>query len=560
MKSEFEIAMTQLSADRNLSPEVILEAIEAALVSAYKRNYGSDENVGVSIDPHSGQARVSVKKLVADTVDDPRVQIPLAEARTYDRDAKIGDFVDVEVKPRNFGRIAAQTAKQVIAQRIREAERDSVYLEYADRVGEIVNCVVRNVDSRSHNVILSLGKAEAILPRPEQIPREYYRFGQRLRVYILDVERTGHGPQITVSRAHRDLLRRLLELEVPEIYNGTVEVKAIAREPGFRSKVAVAALQAGVDPVGSCVGMRGVRIRNIVNELNGEKIDVVAWSSDIGVCIANALSPARVVSVYLNEEEKTAKVIVPDRSLSLAIGREGQNARLAAKLTGWRIDIKSETEAAEQAERLAAEMEEAAQRAQELEEARLAAAELLAEAQAAMDEEKAVEEEPPVAEELPPGEELPPAEVRDLEAIAVEAEAVIHEPEEVLATTEAQELATEEGEETLAAEEMEPAEDLVLTEETVQAEFVEEEALVEPEGEEVVVEEEEVDAEPEAEDLEFEEEDDFDEEGEGQRGRGKKRRRGRRLEFDERLGRVVARKTRKPSRTTWEDSWEDEAD
>lgn len=553
MKSEFEIAMTQLSADRNLSPEVILQAIEAALVSAYKRNYGSVENVGVTIDPHSGQARVSVKKLVSETVEDTRVQIPLAEARTYDPDAEIGGLVDIEVRPRNFGRIAAQTAKQVIAQRIREAERDSVYLEYAERVGEIVNCVVRNVDSRSRNVILSLGKAEAMLPRAEQIPREYYRFGQRLRVYIVAVERTGHGPQITVSRAHRDLLRRLLELEVPEIYNGTVEVKAIAREPGFRSKVAVAALQAGVDPVGSCVGMRGVRVRNIVNELNGEKIDVVAWSSDIGVCIANALSPARVVSVYLNEEEKTAKVIVPDRSLSLAIGKEGQNARLAAKLTGWRIDIKSETEAAEEAERLAAEMEEAAERARELEEARLAAAELLAEAQAGMEEEQAAEEEALVTEELPSEVELPSVDEREAEAIVEEAEILaVEEPataEEAPATTEESEAAVSlpEGEALVEAEGEETAV------EVEEAEVELEEEHLKPE------EEEEVELEPEAEDLEIEEEDDYDEEDEGSRSRGQqKRRRSRLLEYDERLGEVVSRKTRKPSRTSWEDSWEDE--
>ncbi|MBC7316849.1 MAG: transcription termination/antitermination protein NusA, partial [Chloroflexi bacterium] len=241
----------------------------------------------------------------------------------------------------------------------------SVYQEYFERVGEIVNATVRNIDGRTQNVVLSLGKAEAVLPRSEQIPGEHYRVGQRLRVYLLSVERTPRGPQITVSRAHRDLLRRLLELEVPEIYNGVVEVKSIAREPGFRSKVAVAALQPGVDPVGSCVGMRGVRIQNIVNELGGEKIDVVAWSSDERTFIANALSPAKVVAVYLNPLEKAAKVIVPDHALSLAIGKEGQNARLAAKLTGWRIDIKSESEAAAEADQLKAEMEEAMRRVRE---------------------------------------------------------------------------------------------------------------------------------------------------------------------------------------------------
>ena len=367
MKSEFEIAITQLSSDRNLTPEIILEAIESALVSAYKRNYSASQAVSVTIHPRTGEARVFVKKTVVDSVEDEDDQISVEDAHQIDPNVELGELVDIEVKPRNFGRIAAQTAKQVITQRIREAERDSVYAEYADRVGELINGTVRNVDARSHNVVISMGKAEALLPRSEQIPGEHYRFGQRLRIYLVDTERTGHGPQITVSRTHRDLLRRLLELEVPEIYNGTVEIKSIAREPGSRSKVAVSASQPGVDPVGSCVGMRGVRIQNIVNELNGEKIDVVAWSPDVRTFIANSLSPAKVFSVDLNDVDKTARVVVPDRSLSLAIGKEGQNARLAAKLTGWRIDIKNETEAETEAEQFAAEREEAARRAEELE-------------------------------------------------------------------------------------------------------------------------------------------------------------------------------------------------
>lgn len=409
MKSEFEIAITQLSADRNLEPEVILGAIEEALVSAYKRNYGSGQNVDVTIHPRTGRAQVFIKKVVVEEVEDESNEISLAEARAHDPDAEIGDFIDIEVKPRNFGRIAAQTAKQVITQRIRDAERDSVYLEYADRVGEVVNAVVRNVDSRSRNVVLGLGKAEALLPRSEQISREQYRLNQRLRVYILDVERGGSGPQIIVSRAHPQLLRRLFELEVPEVFNGAVEIKAIAREPGNRSKVAVTATQQGVDPVGSCVGMRGVRIRNIVNELSGEKIDVVAWDADTKTFIANALSPASVTDVYLDEEERTAEVVVPDRALSLAIGKEGQNARLAAKLTGWRIDIKSETEAAEEAERLAAKRERAKQREKELEEAREAASQLLAQAEASLEEEEAAlegtEEESPEPTEATEEEE-----------------------------------------------------------------------------------------------------------------------------------------------------------
>jgi len=398
MKSEFEIAITQLAADRNLDPRVILEAIEMALVSAYKRNYGSSQNVSVTLDPRTGQAQVYVKKVVTEQVEDEGNEIALDEAHLIDASAKVGDFVDVEVKPRNFGRIAAQTAKQVITQRIREAERDSVYVEYAEREGELVNGTIRNVDARSNNVVVSLGKAEAILPRSEQIPREHYRFGQRIRVYIVAVERSVRGPQITVSRTHPDLLKRLLELEVPEIYSGTVEVKGIAREPGFRSKVAVAALQSGVDPVGSCVGMRGVRIQNIVNELVGEKIDVVEWNKDERVYIANALSPAKVIDVYLNPVEKNAKVIVPDRALSLAIGKEGQNARLAARLTGWRIDIKSEAEAEQEREQLALEMAEAEERSRESKEARLAAAALLAQAEALLEDGDGDEESEPEIE------------------------------------------------------------------------------------------------------------------------------------------------------------------
>jgi N utilization substance protein A len=571
MKSEFEIAIAQLSSDRNLAPEVILEAIEAALVSAYKRNYGASQNVSVTIHPRTGQARVFVTKEVVERVEEEHDQISLAEARTYKEDAQIGDLIEIEVKPRNFGRIAAQTAKQVITQRIREAERDSVYLEYVDRVGELLNGVVRNVDSRMHDVTVNMGKAEALLPRGEQIPGEHYRFGQRLRVYVVEIERTGHGPQITVSRTHRDLLRRLMELEVPEIFNGTVEIKAIAREPGSRSKVAVAALQPGVDPVGSCVGMRGVRIQNIVNELNGEKIDVVAWSPDVEVFIANSLSPAKVVTVDLNEREKTARVIVPDRSLSLAIGKEGQNARLAAKLTGWRIDIKSETEAAEEAERIIREREEAARRAEELEQARKAAAELLAAAEAGLDDEDvALEEEslsPEYDDELVGAfgavEDLEEGDVEEPEVTAeadipidlgpeVEDEAPVVEKEEV-----------EEADEPVAAEpeaEEPMATEPVMDEATMDDEVsldLEPEAETEPEYAEGVEEMEDEDIEL-LDDSEGEDED-YDS---GRKGR-KRRRRDRRLEYDERLGRVVSRKRHKNRARNWmdaldEDSWDED--
>jgi transcription termination/antitermination protein NusA len=547
MKSDFEIAITQLCSDRNLSPEVILEAIEAALISAYKRNYGANQNVNVTLDPHTGQARVFITKQVAEEVEDDGIQMTPEAARTIRPDAQVGEFVDIELKPRNFGRIAAQTAKQVIMQRIREAERDSVYLEYADRAGEIVNGVIRNIDSRSQNVTLSLGKAEALLPRSEQIPGEQYRFNQRLRVYVVEVERTGHGPQITVSRTHRGLLRRLLELEVPEVYNGAVEVKAIAREAGSRSKVAVAALQPGVDPVGSCVGMRGVRIQNVVNELSGEKIDVVPWAQDVQEFIGNALSPAKVVSVYLTEDEKTAKVVVPDRALSLAIGREGQNARLAAKLTGWRIDIRSETEAAEEAERLAAEALEAAQRAEAREEARRAAAELLAAAEAALeDEEIELETAELSEEEFAPGLTPPPVVEGE---VAEEAEPILAEADTAAAE---EELAPLDAEAEVAPELTEEAEALETAEAAEIAEVAEEAEPVaaEPEAKEPA-------EEWPAPEYAAEEGTEGDDE-ERRRARDKKSKQ-RVLEFDERLGRVVARKKRKPSRRgAWDaddESW-----
>lgn len=358
MKNDFLIAFNQICSERNLPKEVVLETIETALVAAYKRNFGSTQNITAKIDPNTGKALVFVEKTVVEEVHDDRFEIDLEEARRINPEAELGQVVLIESTPREFGRIAAQTAKQVILQRIREAERDVLFSNYADREGEIINGTVQSVTPRA--ITLNLGRTEAILPRSQQMPGERYRLHQRVRAYVLEVRRSNRGPQIVVSRTHRGMLRRLLELEVPEIYNGTVEVKAIAREAGSRSKVAVAALQEGVDPVGSCVGMRGVRIQSIVNELNGEKIDVVEWSPDPATFIANALSPAQVSKVLLDErgDGKTATVIVPDGQLSLAIGREGQNARLAAKLTGWRIDIKSVSEAAEEMARREAEIEE----------------------------------------------------------------------------------------------------------------------------------------------------------------------------------------------------------
>jgi N utilization substance protein A len=328
-----------------------LEAVEASLVSAYKRNFGAAANIEVRIEANTGDVRVYAAKEVVDTVTDHKTEISLTEARTLSPEAQFGETVLVESTPRDFGRIAAQTAKQVILQRIREAEREALFSSFADSAGEIAHGTIQSVDYHSGDVVVSIDGAEALLPAREQVPTERYRRGGRLRAYVLDVRRGSRGPQITLSRRSPALLRRLLELEVPEIFNGAVEIKAIAREAGSRSKVAVHATQEGVDPVGSCVGVRGGRIQNVVNELGGEKIDVVQWNAEVAGFIANALSPAKVMNVLLDdhpESGRTATVIVPDRQLSLAIGKDGQNARLAAKLTGWRIDIKSATEATEE--------------------------------------------------------------------------------------------------------------------------------------------------------------------------------------------------------------------
>ena len=341
------MAINQVCHERQLPLDIVLEAVEVALISAYKRNF-SGNHVTAQIEPGSGEPLIFVEKAVVKDIQDEKNEISLEDALQVNTRATVGGIVSIESTPANFGRIAAQTAKQVILQRIREAERDALYNTYAEREGEIVNGTVHKIDP--HQVTLSLGKVEALLPRSEQIPTERYGEGQRLRAYVASVSKASRGPQIVVSRTHRNMLRRLLEVEVPEIYNGTVEIKSIAREAGYRSKVAVAALQEGVDPVGSCVGMRGTRIQNIVNELNGEKIDVVQWNPDLSFFIANSLSPARVMNVRLHDEQgKTAEVVVPDKQLSLAIGKEGQNARLAAKLTAWRIDIKSASEAAQEA-------------------------------------------------------------------------------------------------------------------------------------------------------------------------------------------------------------------
>jgi len=356
MKSDFLLAITQLSAEKNLSREVVLGAVEAALASAYrKNNFAPSQNISVKINPSSGRVEVWAEKMVVEQVSDRRLEISLDEARKVKPDVQIDDAIYVEDTPHNAGRIAAQTAKQVILQRLHEAEHSAIFEEYADKQGDIITGVVRRIELRQ--VFIDLGRAEAVMPAAEQGPNERYRVGQRLKVYLLEVAQTAKGPLLVVSRSHPNLLRRLFELEVPEIYNGTVEIKVIAREAGYRSKVAVAARQEGIDPVGCCVGLRGIRIQNIVNELNGEKIDVVNWSPDMAIFMANALSPAQVVSVDLSEEEEAATVVIPDRQLSLAIGKEGQNVRLAVKLTGWRIDIRSASDA--EKERAEAAQEEA---------------------------------------------------------------------------------------------------------------------------------------------------------------------------------------------------------
>ncbi len=339
LKNDFLTAITQLSAEKNLPKEVVFEAVEAALASAYKKDALANSNLIVKIDPATGGARVYAQKEVVVEVEDAKTQMTLDEAKEISASTYIGDIINIEVAPQNAGRIAAQTAKQVVLQRLREAEREVVFEEYSGKEGDIISGVVHRLEAR--HVFIDLGKAEAVLPPSEQVRIEHYRPGQRLKVYLLEVHKANRGPQVTVSRTHKNLLKRLFELEVPEIFKGTVEIKAIAREPGFRSKVAVYSRQDGIDPVGACVGLRGIRIQNIVNELNGERIDVVQWDPEPARFVANALSPAQVHGVRLLLDENTAEVVVADRQLSLAIGKEGQNARLAAKLTGMRIDIKS---------------------------------------------------------------------------------------------------------------------------------------------------------------------------------------------------------------------------
>ncbi len=458
-KSDFVVALTQLAAERGLPQESVLSAIEDAIASTYQRDSAAaGQNVAVRLDPGSGDVSVNILKTVVDVVTDDRTEVAIDDARQIEPNAELGEVITTESMPHIPGRIAAQTAKQVVMQRLRDAERDIVYQQYEGKAGEVFLVTLQKIEPRA--ITVDLGRSEAFMPAHEQVPTERYRSNTKMRVLLKSVERSAtRGLELIVSRADKLLLRRLFEMEVPEIFNGAVEIEAIAREAGSRSKVAVRAMQDGVDPVGSCVGLRGVRIQNIVNELNGEKIDVVEWHRDAPVFVANALSPAQVLRVELNLDDDTAMAVVPERQLSLAIGREGQNVRLAAHLTGWKVDIKSDVEyqvELEERARLAAE-----ERMMAAERARLAADEAYAAAQAdavaAPDvlespDEEAGDEQVQIAAEVAVADDdaaADVAEVSDIEDAAAEearkaAEAAeLAELEAAIAELEAQEAAAE---------------------------------------------------------------------------------------------------------------------
>ena len=340
---ELIIALEDLEKEKGIKKEYLLDSIETALVTAYKRNFDSLENVRVEMDRKTGATHVYSIKEAVEKVENSETQISMEEAKKINPDISEGETVEIEIVPRNFGRIAAQTAKQVIIQKLRELEREIIFNEYNDRKGEIVTGLIQKADRNI--VVMDLGKLEGVMPSKEQIPTEHYRVNDKIKGYVLDVEKGSKGaPQVIVSRSHPDFVRKLLEFEIPEIYEGVIEIKSVSRDPGYRSKVAVYSPDPNIDPVGSCVGQKGVRIQNVINELNGEKIDVIEWNEDPSIYIASSLLPAKILAVDIKPEEKFAQVIVPDDQLSLAIGKSGQNARLAAKLTNWKIDIKSETQ------------------------------------------------------------------------------------------------------------------------------------------------------------------------------------------------------------------------
>ena len=340
---ELILALEDLEKEKGIKKEYLLESIETALVTAYKRNFDSLENVRVEMDKKTGATHVYSVKEVVKEVENPDTQITVKDAQKINPDLNEGDNLETEIVPRNFGRIAAQTAKQVIIQKLRELEREIIFTEYNDRKGEIVSGLVQKADRNI--VVMDLGKLEGVMPSKEQIPTEHYKVNDKIKAYVVDVEKGAKGaPQVIVSRSHPDFVRKLLEFEIPEIYEGVIEIKSVSRDAGNRSKVAVYSPDPNIDPVGSCVGQKGVRIQNVINELNGEKIDVIEWNEDPSIYIASALLPAQILAVDIKEDEKFAQVIVPDDQLSLAIGKAGQNARLAARLTNWKIDIKSETQ------------------------------------------------------------------------------------------------------------------------------------------------------------------------------------------------------------------------
>ena len=342
---ELILALEDLEKERGIKKEYLLESIQTALVTAYKKNFDSSENVKVIMDENTGATSVFSTKEVVEDVDfkNSIQQISLTDAKKINKSLKVGDQVDIEIVPKNFGRIAAQTAKQVIVQKIREAEREVLYNEYSDKKGEIVSGIIQKAERGI--VIMDLGRLEGIMPAKEQIPTEKYRVNDKIKAYVVDVDRGEKGaPQVIVSRSHPDFVRKMLEIEIPEIYEGIIEVKSVSRDQGKRCKVAVYSQNENIDPVGSCVGQKGIRIQNIINELHGEKIDVIEWNPDISIFIASALLPAKIMAVDIKEEDRFAQVIVADDQLSLAIGKAGQNARLAAKLTNWKIDIKSESQ------------------------------------------------------------------------------------------------------------------------------------------------------------------------------------------------------------------------
>ena len=340
---ELILALEELEKEKGMDKEYLLEAIETALVTAYKRNFDSLENVKVEMDRQTGATHLYAIKKVVEKVEAPETEIELKEAQKINPDYNVDDEINIEIVPRDFGRIAAQTAKQVIIQKLREAEREIVYNEFEERKGEIVSGLIQKADGNI--VVMDLGKLEGVMPKKEQIPTETYRVNDKIKGYIVKVEKGQKGaPQVMVSRSHPDFVRKLLEFEIPEIYEGVIEIKSVSRDPGYRSKVAVYSPDPNIDPVGSCVGQKGVRIQNVINELNGEKIDVIEWNEDPSIYIAASLLPAQILAVDIKPENKFAQVIVPDDQLSLAIGKSGQNARLAARLTDWKIDIKSETQ------------------------------------------------------------------------------------------------------------------------------------------------------------------------------------------------------------------------